>query len=349
MRGDDLPERAGGHRPHHLAPRHRPRGHREGRQEGPHLPRRDGEDPRQLLLGRQRPARRDLHGARRTRRPPAPLTGGNLDEAKKAQRTLIEAGMRGKATSAGDSVVEFELPSNAKFLVGKGDSDDGAARRLRQPGPPHQRHHRRQDPHPARARGAAALPAGSAAAPSAAWCWCCSSSRWCAAAAGAGAARCRACAPVSGMPPAFGGAAACRRRWRRRAVEAARRSPRRCLGRRRRAGASAERPRAPDSGRHRGRGGRLHRRPPASRCGSAGTARRARSCSRSPASRAPTPSSSSRAGQLLVRDESSNNGTYLNGQRIPAGAVDPNRSRRRSPLRPRRVCRPFGVGSSSGP
>lgn len=53
---------------------------------------------------------------------PAAITGGNLDDAKKAQRTLIEAGMRGKATSAGDSVVEFELPSNAKFLVGKGDN-----------------------------------------------------------------------------------------------------------------------------------------------------------------------------------------------------------------------------------
>ncbi len=53
---------------------------------------------------------------------PTSISGGNLDEAKKAQRTLIEAGMRGKATAAGDSVVEFDLPSNAKFLVGKGDN-----------------------------------------------------------------------------------------------------------------------------------------------------------------------------------------------------------------------------------
>jgi hypothetical protein len=53
---------------------------------------------------------------------PATISGGNLDEAKKAQRTLIEAGMRGKAISAGDSVVEFELPNNAKFLTGKGES-----------------------------------------------------------------------------------------------------------------------------------------------------------------------------------------------------------------------------------
>ncbi|WP_437535363.1 FHA domain-containing protein [Sorangium sp. So ce726] len=53
---------------------------------------------------------------------PQSLQGGNLEDAKKAQRTLIEAGMRGKAITAGDSVVEFELPGDTdKFLVGKGD------------------------------------------------------------------------------------------------------------------------------------------------------------------------------------------------------------------------------------
>lgn len=52
---------------------------------------------------------------------PQSLQGGNIDDAKKAQRTLIEQGMRGKAVSAGDSVVEFELPNSDKFLVGKGD------------------------------------------------------------------------------------------------------------------------------------------------------------------------------------------------------------------------------------
>lgn len=54
---------------------------------------------------------------------PAPqsLQGGNIDDAKKAQRSLIEQGMRGKAVSAGDSVVEFELPKSDKFLVGKGE------------------------------------------------------------------------------------------------------------------------------------------------------------------------------------------------------------------------------------
>ncbi|AUX41436.1 hypothetical protein SOCE26_028480 [Sorangium cellulosum] len=52
---------------------------------------------------------------------PQSLQGGSLDDAKKAQRTLIESGMRGKAVTAGDSVVEFELPDTDKFLVGKGD------------------------------------------------------------------------------------------------------------------------------------------------------------------------------------------------------------------------------------
>src|SRR4029077_2745756 len=53
---------------------------------------------------------------------PASIVGSNVEEAKKAQRTLIEAGMRGKASNAGDTVVEFDLPSTTKFLVGKGDN-----------------------------------------------------------------------------------------------------------------------------------------------------------------------------------------------------------------------------------
>ena len=53
---------------------------------------------------------------------PSTLQGGGIDEAKKAQRTLIEAGMRGKATTASDAVVEFEVPNTTKFLVGKGDN-----------------------------------------------------------------------------------------------------------------------------------------------------------------------------------------------------------------------------------
>ncbi|XXT22994.1 FHA domain-containing protein [Sorangium sp. So ce429] len=52
---------------------------------------------------------------------PQSLQGGNIEDARKAQRTLIDSGMRGKAVTAGDSVVEFELPDTDKFLVGKGD------------------------------------------------------------------------------------------------------------------------------------------------------------------------------------------------------------------------------------
>src|SRR4029078_4544717 len=52
---------------------------------------------------------------------PTSLQNGNIEDAKKAQRTLIEQGMRGKAVTAGDSVVEFELPNSEKFLVGKGE------------------------------------------------------------------------------------------------------------------------------------------------------------------------------------------------------------------------------------
>lgn len=53
---------------------------------------------------------------------PASLSGGSIADAKAAQKTLIEAGMRGKAVTAGDSVVEFDLPNTDKFLVGKGDT-----------------------------------------------------------------------------------------------------------------------------------------------------------------------------------------------------------------------------------
>ena len=80
--------------------------------------------------------RAEIYMVPKNQAAPGALPSSNLDEAKKAQRTLIEAGMRGKATSAGDSVVEFDLPSNAKFLVGKGDNTtarmvvyDNAARR----------------------------------------------------------------------------------------------------------------------------------------------------------------------------------------------------------------------------
>ena len=65
--------------------------------------------------------RAELYMVPKNQAAPQSIAGGNLDEAKKAQRTLIEAGMRGKASTAGDSVVEFDIPSSTKFLMGKGD------------------------------------------------------------------------------------------------------------------------------------------------------------------------------------------------------------------------------------
>jgi hypothetical protein len=66
--------------------------------------------------------RAEIYMVPKNQAAPATIQGSNMDEAKKAQRTLIEAGMRGKATSASETSVEFDLPSNAKFLVGKGDN-----------------------------------------------------------------------------------------------------------------------------------------------------------------------------------------------------------------------------------
>lgn len=66
--------------------------------------------------------RAEIYMVPKNQAAPASLQNGNIEDAKKAQRTLIEAGMRGKAVSAGDSVVEFELPKTDKFLVGKGEA-----------------------------------------------------------------------------------------------------------------------------------------------------------------------------------------------------------------------------------
>ncbi len=55
---------------------------------------------------------------------PAPqsLKGRSVEEAKNAQKQLIASNMVGKATSSGDTFVEFEIPDTTKFLQGK----DGA-------------------------------------------------------------------------------------------------------------------------------------------------------------------------------------------------------------------------------
>ncbi len=65
--------------------------------------------------------RAEIYAVPKNQPAPASLQGGSLDDAKKAQKTLIEQGMRGKAVTAGESMVEFELPKTDKFLLGKGE------------------------------------------------------------------------------------------------------------------------------------------------------------------------------------------------------------------------------------
>jgi hypothetical protein len=54
---------------------------------------------------------------------PAPqsLKGRSVEEAKNAQKQLIATNMVGKATSSGDTFVEFDIPDSTKFLQGKGN------------------------------------------------------------------------------------------------------------------------------------------------------------------------------------------------------------------------------------
>ncbi len=51
--------------------------------------------------------------------PPQSLKGRSVEEAKKAQKTLIASNLVGKAVTATDSYVEFEIPDTDKFLRGK--------------------------------------------------------------------------------------------------------------------------------------------------------------------------------------------------------------------------------------
>src|SRR5690606_30070202 len=61
---------------------------------------------------------------------PAPqsLKGRSLEEAKKAQRSLIESNMRAKVIGGGDGYVEFEIPDTEKFL--RGSEDDLTAQMI---------------------------------------------------------------------------------------------------------------------------------------------------------------------------------------------------------------------------
>jgi len=51
---------------------------------------------------------------------PTGLAGADVEKAQKAQQQLIEMGMRGKAIEATDSFVEFEAPDKEKLLHGSG-------------------------------------------------------------------------------------------------------------------------------------------------------------------------------------------------------------------------------------
>src|SRR4029078_7203695 len=50
---------------------------------------------------------------------------GSIDDIKKAQRNLIESGMRGKATTVTDAFAEFEIPDKDTWLTGKSDQMTG--------------------------------------------------------------------------------------------------------------------------------------------------------------------------------------------------------------------------------
>lgn len=51
--------------------------------------------------------------------PPQTLEGKTVEEAQKARSTLIRSNMRGKAINGGDTFIEFELPETTKWLKGK--------------------------------------------------------------------------------------------------------------------------------------------------------------------------------------------------------------------------------------
>ncbi len=53
--------------------------------------------------------------------PPANVSAGNVAEAKKVQQQLIAAGMQAKVVQVSDGSAEFEAPDSDKIIVGKGE------------------------------------------------------------------------------------------------------------------------------------------------------------------------------------------------------------------------------------
>jgi hypothetical protein len=52
--------------------------------------------------------------------PPAEMTGGDIDQAKRAQQELIAQGMRGEVVQTADTFAEFKAPDNDKMIHGSG-------------------------------------------------------------------------------------------------------------------------------------------------------------------------------------------------------------------------------------
>lgn len=63
--------------------------------------------------------RAELYMLPRNQPAPQTLEGKSIEEAQKARNTLIRSNMRGKAVNGGDTFIEFELPDTTKWLKGK--------------------------------------------------------------------------------------------------------------------------------------------------------------------------------------------------------------------------------------
>jgi len=57
--------------------------------------------------------------------PPATIAGTDIEGAKRAQQQMIASGMRGRALQSSDTDVQFEAPDNDKLLSGSGGSTVG--------------------------------------------------------------------------------------------------------------------------------------------------------------------------------------------------------------------------------
>jgi hypothetical protein len=62
--------------------------------------------------------RAELYMLPKNQPAPQSLEGKSLEEAQQARDTLIRANLRGKAINGGDEFIEFELPETTKFLAG---------------------------------------------------------------------------------------------------------------------------------------------------------------------------------------------------------------------------------------